>query len=116
MHLRKGCSPCHSETDPERMIVGAATHFAVVGSEQRGIVGDGGGGREADHGAVTLGRGAENGELLDGCRSERRRDWTRGVGELVHPTQTQTDVEQPSNAHVEARAEVCTKDGAYRRG
>ena len=96
------------------MIVGPAAHLAVIGGEQRGAVGDGSGGREPDHGAVALRRGAKDSELLDWCGGKRRGDRPSSISELMHPAQTQADVERPAAAHVEARPEVGAEDGAHR--
>src|SRR5262249_4247731 len=109
-------SPNEPQSSPELMIVGTAAHFTVVTTDQRSAVIEGRGGRDANDGAVALRRGAEHGELRSGSRGKARGDRPGGVGELVHPAQSQAEIDWLAAAEIEARREIGAEGRAHRCG
>jgi len=101
--------------------VGAAADPAVGAQVDLGRIGDGGGGLQAERGAVACRRGAEHGEDVARRSGEGRRDRPAGVGELVLPAES-NNVNGPTMLASVARCAACGsamilntgKGGTYR--
>src|ERR1043165_8902643 len=108
--------PAHAQADVQHVVVGAAADRAVVAQVELGRCSDGGGGLEADHGAVAGGRGAQHGEAVAWCPGEGGRDRPGGVGALVLPAETKCEIELALVAEADRTREIGADRGALRVG
>jgi hypothetical protein len=92
-------SPSYPSADVEGMVVVAASNRAVVTEVNRGCLGDGGAGREAD-----------------GRRVEGRRDRPAGIGVVMHPGQTKRQIERFGVAQPDRAGEFRAERAAQRCG
>src|SRR5688572_25802274 len=79
--------PREAQADIEAVVVGAAADLAVVAQVDRGGLGDGDAGLEAEYGAVACRRGAVDGEAVARGAGEGGADRPAGVVVLVQPAQ-----------------------------
>ena len=102
------------QSHPERVVVGAAAHFAVVVEKGRRPLVDGGDGRHAQHRAVALRRRAEDGELGARRRGKGGRHRPAGVSVFAHPAQPQAEAERRAATEIEAAGEVASAQATPR--
>src|SRR5437868_638154 len=93
LELRAPSSPSDAHTEVESVIVVAVADGAVVADIKRGCFGDRRAGEKPDDGAVSLRRGAVDGEGVGRRPGKGAGDRPSGIGIFVQPAQPKREVE-----------------------